>query len=390
MTTSATPSPRRRSRRRLVLFVLFAIGLGCVGALLAIELLLRVYDPLPHPLTEIRWLYRVDDQGRIELTPGWQGGQTLEGRRTQISINALGLRGAEIGEKQPGERRVLMLGDSFVFGQGVDDDEAVPARLQHALAKAGRDVVVGNAGMTGTGPREWSYTLTRLRPSFEPDAVVAVVYMGNDVLDTLQEPLSAVSGWLLTPDFARVARRSWRFRLRVASRVWDKVEQALSGVNLFAMAEPRPVGHGVPLGEALFLDRDPARDAEMPFLGEVEAAMGKQFDAFVGAAGPLPTVVVLLPSFAVATRDYQAVIATQNQGVPPERQLDPALLERGRGHARVAAWLAARGLRVVDLGPRILADRERARCYLPHDGHFNPAGCEQVAQWLAQVAAELL
>ncbi len=368
--------------------------MGFVGAVLVIEVVLRIYDPLPHPLTEIRWLYRVDDQGRIELTPGWSGGQTLEGRRTKISINASGLRGAEVAPRQPGEKRVLMLGDSFVFGQGVDDDEAIPARLQAVLGRGDRPVVVGNAGMTGTGPREWSYTLERLRPTFMPDAVVAVVYMGNDVLDTLQEPLSAVSGWLLTPDYARVARRSWRFRLRVASRLWDKVEHLLGSANLLLMAEPRAVGPGLPLGEALFLDWDPARAAELPFLGEVEQVMGRQFDAFAAAASGLPTLVVLLPSFAVATRDYQQVIATQNgmlpAAAPPEQRLDPALLERGRGHARMAQWLAARGLKVVDIGPRILADPERARWYLPHDGHFNAAGCEQMAEWLAPLVDELL
>ena len=367
-----------------MLFVALAVGIGLVVALLAIELALRVYDPLPHPLADLRWFYSLDAQGRIQTTAGWTGSQYVENRRVPIHMNALGLRGAEVGTKVAGEMRVLMLGDSFVFGQGVDDDRTIPARLQELLRAGapGPRITVGNAGISGTGPREWSHTLQRFRDPFAPDAVVAVMFVGNDVLDTLQEPLSVVSGWLLTSDFAKVARQSWRFRLRVASRLWDKIEFVTGGLNLFQLGQPSSIGPGLALGDALFLDRDPARDAELPFLTEVAARLDAQFAAFAEAARGLPTLVVLLPARSVVLQDYEKLLVAN--------KLDPALHERGRGHARLRALLAARGLAVIDLADRLLAAPERAGWYLPTDGHLNDLGCEQVAAWLNPAVAALL
>jgi lysophospholipase L1-like esterase len=375
-----------------VVFMLLALGLGLMVAVVAVELALRAYDPLPNPLLDLRDFYRLDGDARIETTPGWVGRQFVEGRYVPIHMNALGLRGAEIGPKAAGERRVLLLGDSFVWGMGVEDGETIPARLEAALREAGTAAVVGNAGMFGTGPREWGYTLQRHRGAFAPDLAVAVLYVGNDVLDTLQAPLGVVDGMLLTSDFARTARDSWRFWLRLRSRLWDKFELAASGAPFWQQVQRETFGPGFPLGDALFLDRDPARDAEVPFVADVLQRVDAAFGAFRQALGDLPVLVVILPARSVAVLDYAAALAGQNdaQWVPKEHWLDPALHQRGRGHRRLQALLTARGLPSVDLSDRILGEPDRQAMYLPTDGHFTAEGCRRVAEWLLpEVVARL-
>jgi hypothetical protein len=364
----ATQSPQRRSRRRLVLFGMMAGLLGLLVAIGAVELLLRSYDPLPHPLTDIRGLYTVDAEGRIRLQPGWRGQQRIEDRWVPIAIDSLGLRGPELAAKRPGERRLLVVGDSFVFGQGVAADEAMPAQLQAALHRRGLDVTVGNGGIAGTGPREWRGMAERVRAGFGTDAVLAVSFLGNDVLDTLQEPLTAVDGWLLSAGFAKQARESWRFRLRVASRLWDKVELALGRLPLLALGQAEAIGPGVALADALFLDRDPSRDHELPFLAEVQAKLGRAFDDFAVATRGMPTVVVLAPPRTVLLQDYAQLLAANH--------LDPSLHQRG--------------FRVLDLLEPLLARADRAALYLPVDGHWNAQGCAVVAELLAAEAAALL
>jgi lysophospholipase L1-like esterase len=384
--TTAVPRPRR-SWRKLVLFGSVAAAIALLGALAVGELLLRFYDPLPHPLADLRGLYEVSGAGHIQLAAGWSGAQFVEGRRVPIAIDGLGLRGEPPAGAMPparraGERRLLVVGDSFVFGQGVDAAAAIPAQLELLLRQRGVDVTVGNAGIAGTGPREWTHSLQRVRQSFGVDAVVAVLFVGNDVLDTLQEPLTVVDGWLLTSGFAKVARESWRFRLRVASRLWDKVETVLGSANLFTMGQHAPIGPGLALGDALFLDRDPQRDAELPFLAEVEARLGGSFDAFAVATRDLPKLIVLLPARSVVLQDYGQLLAAN--------RLDPALHRRGVGHARLRAWLERRGFLVVDLLEPLLARADRAALYLPNDGHFNAAGCGAAAAMLAEDVEALL
>ncbi|MDO8349450.1 MAG: hypothetical protein Q7T30_04405, partial [Planctomycetota bacterium] len=309
-----------------MLFVFAAMFVSFAAAILLIEIALRIYDPLKLPAEDLRGFYRLDAHGRIETAPGWTGNQTVDGRSIPIHMNSLGLRGPEIPARGPDERRVLLLGDSFVWGMGVLDGETIPARLEQALRVGRAKTTVGNAGMYGTSPREWGYTLDRFRGSFEPDLVVATMYVGNDVLDAMQEPLSVVDGWLMTSGPAGVARTSWRFRMMVTSRLWNHFERLLQNkLESMAFASIKPVGPGLSLAEALFLDRDPARDVELPFLGEVEATLAADFRDFASAGGAVRRFVVLLPGHEVALKDYGELLAANN--------LDPALHQRGRGHA---------------------------------------------------------
>jgi hypothetical protein len=68
-----------------------------------------------------------------------------------VRVNALGLRGAEVAAAPaPGTVRVLVLGDSVVFGQGVAQDDSFPARLAARLGERWHlPVETLNAGAQG-------------------------------------------------------------------------------------------------------------------------------------------------------------------------------------------------------------------------------------------------
>ncbi|MFO1077205.1 MAG: SGNH/GDSL hydrolase family protein [Planctomycetota bacterium] len=369
-------SPKRSGLQR-ILFALIAALLGVIFALVIGEVALRIWDPLHLPLEDMRGFYRLDAGGRIETTPGWTGAQLVEGRPVPVHMNALGLRGPEIGTRQPGEKRVLVLGDSFVWGQGVLDAETIPARLQAGLAAAGKVITVGNAGMFGTGPREWSYTLERHRSTFQPDLVVAVMYVGNDVLDSLMDPLDVYDGWLMISGTAKL-KDSWRFRMMMSSRLWNMGERLFAKNRIDTMVTDALARYTprvkTRVDDAVFLDRDPARDADEPLIGNVESVLGDFFHAFAAAAKGVPTFVVLLPGHEVALKPYPELLQAYH--------LDPALHERGRGHARIARLFAKEGLDVVDLAPQILAAPDRKPLFLPIDWHFSALGCQRVADWL--------
>ncbi len=79
------------------------------------------------------WIY--------DATKGWfhqplGAGETPVGGpdRGVVRINSLGLRGREISRRKPdGIKRVLVFGDSFTFGVGVDEEHLLTSQLENFL-----------------------------------------------------------------------------------------------------------------------------------------------------------------------------------------------------------------------------------------------------------------
>jgi len=84
--------------------------------------------------------------------------------------------------------RVVVLGDSLVAGYGLPFDQAFPARLEVALHRAGRDVSVINAGVSGDTS---SGGLARLDWLLADHPILVIVELGaNDALRGLDPELT--------------------------------------------------------------------------------------------------------------------------------------------------------------------------------------------------------
>jgi lysophospholipase L1-like esterase len=95
-----------------------------------------------------------------------------------VRTNALALRGAPASAEKPeGVYRVLVLGDSFAFGFGVEDAEAFPAVLGRALAPPpGRErAEVLNAGVAGWSADQYLLFLETRGFALAPDLVLLAV-----------------------------------------------------------------------------------------------------------------------------------------------------------------------------------------------------------------------
>ena len=117
--------PRRKRRRWS--FVITALMIGLIVSLLLVELGFRLLWQLPPQFAEFgqAGLYTAAEDGTPMLQPGYRGTLQIGGDGPNVvAINRLGLRGPEIGDKQPAEQRVLIVGDSLVFGYGVEGDQA--------------------------------------------------------------------------------------------------------------------------------------------------------------------------------------------------------------------------------------------------------------------------
>jgi lysophospholipase L1-like esterase len=159
----------------------------------------------------VRWFhlddqlsFDVDDQLYWRLRPNqtgfvWMGNQSF--RSPESRINNLGTRGADIRPGVNGANRILMLGDSFTFGDGVRDDETFSAVVQRTL---GDTVEVVNAGVPGYGIFQAQRLLQRLGPMLRPVVVVITVPTG----DIFRQPFA-------TPDQERAYLDAERRRKRI-------------------------------------------------------------------------------------------------------------------------------------------------------------------------------
>jgi hypothetical protein len=99
--------------------------------------------------------------------------ESVAGRRS-LRVNALGLRGPELGKKGAEEIRVLALGDSFTLGLQVDELDTWSARLsEHLSSQVGTQVSVLNGGMVGYGTRQAAHRLGELAEITQADAASA-------------------------------------------------------------------------------------------------------------------------------------------------------------------------------------------------------------------------
>ncbi len=129
----------------------------------------------------LRWVKRQRKQGRIyfdfdvhsptrgwALKPGLRELPVFDGKR--LSTNSRGLRGAAEHDYEgpAAEKRIVVLGDSFTFGEEVSDDETYAAQLARLLP----DVEVLNLGVHGYGHDQMLLYLREEGVKYRPDLVL--------------------------------------------------------------------------------------------------------------------------------------------------------------------------------------------------------------------------
>lgn len=159
------------------------VGVGALLGLGALEGYLRL-TANELPLTP--GLVRTHPTRRYELVPRYQG-RTYD---KPIVINSLGLRDVETTEaKSPGLLRVICLGDSVTFGQGVSAGDTYPKQLERLLLRgaAAERAEVLNFGVPSYNTTAEVGLLRERGLRFAPDVVVLQFTVSNDA-ETLALP----------------------------------------------------------------------------------------------------------------------------------------------------------------------------------------------------------
>jgi lysophospholipase L1-like esterase len=161
-----------------------AIGLGLLAGLLLAELLTRVLR-LGGTHISRGALHAFDPRAGWTCLPGANGRlQNPASFDVEFHCNSRGLRGSEEHpyKKPPGVRRIVVLGDSFMWGWGVEDRETMASCLEERL-EATETVNFGTDGYSAV------QSLVRLEEEgmrYSPD-VVTYAFCKNDLAANLYD-----------------------------------------------------------------------------------------------------------------------------------------------------------------------------------------------------------
>jgi lysophospholipase L1-like esterase len=162
---------------------------SCLVTLLFCELLVRVVAP-----TETLTRFNEDYQGLKGVRAGIHGfHQIPDTFRKTYSTSTQRFRGPQMFSPQPppGTLRIAVLGDSFTFGWGANDDETYPAVLERILTKRMGPVEIINAGALGDGTGDEALWYDAWVSAFNPKLVILTV-VPNDTDDDLARTLFTV------------------------------------------------------------------------------------------------------------------------------------------------------------------------------------------------------
>lgn len=161
-----------------------AIGIGLAIAVLLPEIAYRVARlPGLGPTTNPSYVEH-------DSTLGWRyRPRTKERHKTsefdvEVEINAQGFRGADWSESSNGRPRILVLGDSFAFGWGVEEAQCFTSILQRRMPQW----EILNAAVSGYGTDQEVLLLEQISTRVKPDLVV-VEFCTNDLFENMQSSM---------------------------------------------------------------------------------------------------------------------------------------------------------------------------------------------------------
>lgn len=141
-----------------------------------------------------RYMIRDPLLGNV-LRPGYRGRFVHpEYGGELVEINPDGFRGADWPmEPDPGALRVLLLGDSSVFGMGTNEEQTISAHLERLLEDLhpSGEPRVFNLGVPGYGPRHVRILLERHAARLGPRLALVLFQDSNDLEDCRQQFVAA-------------------------------------------------------------------------------------------------------------------------------------------------------------------------------------------------------
>ena len=346
-----------------------------LGLMVLAEVVLRVAAPQQvHRL--LRGVYEVTDDG-FQFKAGTTAICNIGFGDREVSINSWHCRDREYGPKQPGEWRILCIGDSFSANEALNVEDIWPNVLEAQLAEAypGRTFSVVNAGKDGWNLWRYHDYISRMLPVIDADVVVVAMSMGSDAVTEVRRPKpQAYEIW-----HGLAVHRNLTLSRRAQFAVWYANEMLECYSHLYVALRKATYLPGIWTGITKVPRFHPScTDAEYAgSLVEPTAELVRMTKARCAEHGA-PLVLVGVP------RSYECIPAAGELKIQLERA-DVTTLDLGRPSRLLARVAAEAGVPLYDPAEDLASTP--GRTYLPIFEHWNELGNQVVATGLGRLLA---
>ncbi len=369
---------------RPLLLALASLFLG----LLLCEGLLSLIDPQVYRRpprvwqfdADLGWAHVPEGRGRL-VTPEFD---------VEIRINKDGLRDGDYArEKSEGTRRVLVFGDSFAEGWGVEVEESLSKRLEMCLRERGDGAAeVINFGVAGYGTDQELLLFEKLGRHYQPDIVVVLFY-GNDLWNNAsRRGIGAERGYKPFFSLGRngrlalagtpVTRTAYWDELSYSGGTWrTRLDRYLhSHWHLYVLLEKALRTSAPPIKQSSFYDGLYGLDPQGRWrpAWELSGHLLKAFDETVQRANAKMILVYAPAILQIEEGDWQR--KRELHGLVGDYDLT-------KPNAQLAVFAARYGLSYLDLYSTFKTRAEGEVLYL-RDSHWNAAGHALAAENLCE------
>jgi hypothetical protein len=394
------------------------IALACGSLLvtiLALEIGVRLFSPVPVQ-RNIPDFYVPDAHAQYALKPNAVRTMKLREFTYRMEMNSVGFRGPEFSaEPAPSITRVLLLGDSFTFGWGVDFDKTYGAVIERTLNRDSQDrrFEVINGGVPGYN------TLNALRlfeargMAVKPRYVILQLLVDDDVRDNLVSGLSArtvIDDTLFTTPSVEKARSRLAPGHTLTAKdvletdladaparpLYERIKaglEASSHLYRFAVERVptaqveqvkrvlRRVGFDIPQDDTETMLGFHMEVFERPRSSQIAQAVAvteeylRRLKSVADAQGARLVVTIFPTMFEVDPASRARLLARLDI---PERSIDVDGVKDD-----LLAFCREAGIPAMALHPVVRARYSELRPYFPTDGHFNERGNQLAGETIA-------
>jgi GDSL-like Lipase/Acylhydrolase family len=338
------------------------VGTSLFAALGAAEVIVRAFMPqdlgLLAPWHESHPIYRFRHYPNMDAQRSW-------GTPYRLRTNSHGIRADhEEPYDSPGERRVVVHGDSLTFGVGVENDDTFVQRTQRRLRQTSDNVDVLNLGVSGQGPDQEYLLFLEEGRRYSPRICVIAVCLGND----LDEVAWSRAAFRLDGD--RLVFIPYEPPLSKRLAETGAYRWLVSRAHLLVLTRVNLVDFPI---QAREFDAQARRDLPLP----LALAIYRDFVAAVKQEGAIP-VMLLLP-----TKQQIA----QRRRLPTEDPIVSSVVLRDA----LLQFCAANAVTCVDtMDAFARPDVPFDSLFIPGDDHFSAAGHQVITDVLLDPLARML
>lgn len=358
--------PPSKLRRRLMKAL--SLFLGLVAALALGECVTRIAMP---PVRGISW-YHNDARygfrhraGLDQVTREWG-----ENEPWRTHTNSHGFRGPEWPMTSSGHR-VVIVGDSFTFANGVEWDDSFGMVAQTKGRERWSALETVNLGVSAWGPQNALAYIETEGEALTGECLIYAFFEGNDVLEGFARKLYEMRDgeWQRAP--VKAIEQTGERKIQSAARSIPGYEYLLEHSQLFNLIRRAVMSQMVKgKAEQRNIFREPTDDElkeaypqNVLTLNRMKKVAGERFGSMA---------LMLIP------------MRGQIDGSDDKKALPFPRAVAEESHQRVVAWAKEQGVPVLDLHARFSERKDEvASYYFVNDFHFSVAGNHVVGQWIA-------